>query len=211
MNRSLERYARPMPSQVPAARRGLVNEAGFRVFVDSVAARTHTGALGQAAVAAAWEQGVRHIRTMRQFSREPIDGMPRPGELEEAVDLSERIALFFRSKDISRAVIEPRFNGCGWIEEATGDVLANETLFEFKAGERQFRNVDLHQLLTYCALNFATKALAITSVGLVNPRVGTFAVFELDALCNECAGTSSADVLDEILQYMSEPLGAYAR
>jgi hypothetical protein len=70
---------------------------------------------------------------------------------------------------------------------------------------------DLHQLLTYCALNFATKALDIKSVGLVNPRVGTFIFLDLDYLCMECAGSSAADVLDEILQYVSEPLGAYGR
>jgi hypothetical protein len=41
--------------------------------------------------------------------------------------------------------------------------------------------------------------------------VGVFTILDLDELCNECAGSPAADVLDEILQYVSEPLGAYAR
>jgi hypothetical protein len=117
--------------------------------------------------------------------------------------------FFFSGERFSRVVIEPTFRGCGGIDGATGDVLADEVLFEIKAGERDFRSIDLYQLLTYCALNFATKSLQITSVGPMKPRVGIFTVLDLDVLCRECAGTSAADVLDEILQYASEPLGAY--
>ncbi|MCL2725702.1 MAG: hypothetical protein FWD69_14830 [Polyangiaceae bacterium] len=44
----------------------------------------------------------------------------------------------------------------------------------------------------------------------MNPRTGTFLVFDLDGLCVECSGSSATDVLDEIVQYISEPLGDYS-
>jgi hypothetical protein len=211
MNRSLERYLRPVASSVAAARRGLVNEAAFRIFVASVVSGNPVIELESADIETAWARGATHVRTMRQFSRAPIDATPRAAELREAIVLAQRTAVFFEGQAFSKVAVEPTFKGCGWIDESTGDVLADHTLFEIKAGERQFRSVDLHQLLSYCALNFATKSLNITSVGLVNPRAGTFVVFNLDVLCSECAGSSAADVLDEIVQHISEPLGAYAR
>lgn len=210
MNRALERYALPMHSSVPAARRGLVNEAAFQVFVTASSSQKSVTELDASAIDAAWTRAAVHVQTMRQFSRAPVDAVPGVGELDESVALARRIAEFFSRGAPSRLLVEPTFNGCGWVDEARGDVLAGQTLFEIKAGERHFRSVDLYQLLIYCALNFATKALDIMNVGLVNPRVGIFTILDLDELCNECAGSPAADVLDEILQYISEPLGAYA-
>lgn len=211
MNRGLERFTLPMASAVPAGRRGLVNEAAFQVFVTSSNSHNPVAELDASAIDAAWARAAVHVRTMRQFSRAPIDASPGVGELDECVALAQRITEFFSRRTFSALSVEPTFTGCGLIDETRGDVLADRILFEVKAGERHFRSVDLHQLLIYCALNFATKALDITAVGLVNPRVGVFTILDLDELCNECAGSSATEVLDEILQYVSEPLGAYAR
>jgi hypothetical protein len=186
-----------------------VNEAAFRVFVASIRGDKPVSGVDAASVEAAWADGVTHVKTMRQFTRDPLDPAPRTGELGEAVVLAQRLAAFFLAQSADPLVVEPEFNGCGWLDQSTGDVLAGGTLFEVKAGERHFRGIDINQLLTYCALNFATKAVVVSRVGLVNPRVGTFAIFDLDDLCNQCAGTCAADVLDEILQYVSESMGAY--
>lgn len=208
MNRSLERFAPPMASSsVEATRRGLVNEAAFRLFAATRSTRQPVSTLDHASTEAAWMQAALHVRTMRQYGRTPLDPMARTGELEEALTLASRITSFFAGYNPEEFHVEPKFFGCGWVNEARGDVLTDSTLFEIKAGERHFRSVDVQQLLTYCALNFATKTFNITHVGLVNPRVGTFIVFDLDDLCIECAGCSAADVLDDIIQYISEPLG----
>ena len=209
MNRALARYAVPMSSALPAARRGLVNEAAFQVFAAASASSHPVGELEREALREAWARAVSHVRTMRQFSRTPVDGEPAEGEIAESVALARRIGEFFTGRSFARVVGQPIFKGCGWIDEARADVLADRTLFEVKAGERRFRSVDLHQLLVYCALNFATKAHDINSVALVNPRVGVFAVLDVEELCDECAGRSAADVLDDILDYISEPLASY--
>jgi hypothetical protein len=205
LNRTLERYDPPMYSTISADRRGLVNEAAFRAFVFSVKAGKRVAEIHRADLEAAWAGAAAHVRTMRQFSRSPIDPTPGSGELDEVLALAHRTAVFFANESI---VLEPRFRGCGWLDESTGDVLAGKTLFEIKAGDRHFRSVDLYQLLTYCALNFVSKSLVITDVGLINPRVGVFAVLDLDDLCDQCAGASAAEVLDEIARYVSERLGA---
>lgn len=208
MNRSVERFAVPMASSCEPARRGLVNEAGFRLFAAARATNRVVSALDDADVDTAWSQAARHVRTMRQYGRSPIDPTPRLGELPEAIVLATRIASFVASRSAANIVVEPTFPGCGWVDEARGDVLTDNALFEVKAGERRFRSIDLHQLLTYCALNFVAKSYDITNLGLVNPRWGTFIILDLDDLCTDCAGTSTADVLDEIVNYISEPLGA---
>lgn len=209
MNRSLNRYASPIYSSVSAARRGLVNEAAFQIFAASVAAGKSAEELEMPCVIEAWAIAASNVGTMRQFSGVAVDESAAACELEEAIALAQRTKMFFDPRSYSHVVVEPAFRGCGWIDASTGDVRADNILFEIKAGDRKFRSIDLHQLLTYCALNFATEASEITGVGLVNPRVGTFAVFDLDDVCRECAGAPAADVLDEILQYISEPLGSY--
>lgn len=209
MNRSLERYAPPMHSTVSPDRRGIVNEAGFRVFVAAIRSGTPPSHLARPDVDRAWALGVEYVGRMRQFLDAAIDPIPRSDELQEAVAIAHRTVAFFLGHGCTMVVTEPRFKGCGWIDATSGDVFADSTLVEIKAGDRQFRSVDLHQLLTYCALNFASKDLDIRSVCLLNPRVGTSALFDVDELCNECAGASAAEVLNEIVQYISEPLGLY--
>lgn len=210
MNRALERYATPMISMSLAGRRGLVNEAAFQSFAAAAVLNKEVGALEPSERELAWTRAATHVRTMRQFAQSPVDATPGEGELRESAMLAQRIADFFGSGEFERIVVQPAFLGCGWLDETRGDVLADETLFEVKAGERHFRSVDIHQLLVYCAQNFATKAVSISRIGLINPRVGVFATFDLDELCNECAGGPAADVMHEILQYVSEPLGGDA-
>lgn len=206
VNRTLERYAQPLVSTVAASRRGLVNEGGFRLFAASIETSTAVARLSPAAIETAWSTAVDHIRTLRQFSRTPIDPEALAGEVAEAATLAKRIDRYFSKVQHGALTIEPAFRGCGWVSEARGDVLAEGTLYEIKAGERHFRSIDLHQLLTYCALNFAAKTFDITTVGLLNPRVGTFITVDLDTLCLECAGSSVPDVLNDILSYICEPL-----
>lgn len=211
LNRSLDRFVPPMKSSIAAARRGLINECGFRIFAASVVMGREVSALDPQTLDEGWSQAVAHVRTMREFGRTPLDPIARPGELDEAFRLAKRTALFFTLRNHASIKVQPTFSGCGWLDESRGDVLVGNTLFEIKAGDRNFLGVDVFQLLTYCALNFATKTYDIIDVGLLNPRTGNFIVLNLDELCMEAAGSSTADVLNEILQFVSEPLGGYAR
>lgn len=128
---------------------------------------------------------------------------------KEALLLAGRLTSYFSAKPWQTLNPKPFFPGCGWIDDAEGDVLGNHTLFEIKAGERQFRSADIRQLLCYCALGFSAKLYDIDSVCLLNPRSGTFFQDDLETLCQRIAGMSAADVLGEIVNYVSEPLSLY--
>jgi hypothetical protein len=95
------------------------------------------------------------------------------------------------------------------MNDAQGDVLCGNTLYEVKAGERHFRLADIRQMLCYCALDFSAKSYGIREVALVNPRSGNILREDLDVLCQKLSGASSADVLGEIVNYISEPLSPY--
>jgi hypothetical protein len=106
-------------------------------------------------------------------------------------------------------IIKPAFPGCGWVSDAEGDVLNGFTLYEVKAGERHFRLADIRQILCYCALDFSSKRYGIQEVVLINPRTGTLIREDLNSLCRKISGTGSADVLSEIISYISEPFSHY--
>ncbi len=98
--------------------------------------------------------------------------MANPGR-HDAIAIASRLHVFFEGKAES-TIIKPRFPGCGWVNEAEGDVLDRNTLFEVKAGERPFRLADIRQVLCYCALDFSAKTYGINEVSVINPRLGTF-------------------------------------
>jgi hypothetical protein len=96
------------------------------------------------------------------------------------------------------------FLGCGIVSPCEGDYLVGETLFEMKYGWHGFRTVDVRQVLTYCALNMASKQHAIASLGLINPRIGRHFVLGLDEAAEQLSGSSSAALLQKISQFMQE-------
>jgi hypothetical protein len=130
--------------------------------------------------------------------------MPSDSDVLEAIQLARRTKQFFRTNGIDSLEVFPEFLGCGWLSSCAGDVYAQGTLYEIKAGDRAFRSIDLRQLLTYCALNFAAKKYDIADVCLLNPREGTFAQFDLNALCGALAGRSAVEVLGDIVEYVSD-------
>jgi hypothetical protein len=56
-------------------------------------------------------------------------------------------------------------------------------------------------------LNFSAKSYEINSICLINPRSGTYFTDDLEHLCHQTAGTGAANVLGEIMNYISEPFG----
>lgn len=202
-NLRAERFAPPMKSDLDPASRGLVNELGFRIFAAMPQHGKSASELPEDIVQSCVDAALRHIRTMRQFSRRPVPP-PTPAHLQEARHLAAILGtFFFGERHYSEVIIAPTFRGCGWLESCDGDVLGSETLFEVKAGDRGFRGVDVRQVLAYCALNFADKQHSIGRVCLVNPRLGRWFEEDVDALCREAGGASAVEVLSDIVEYVS--------
>lgn len=205
LNLISERFLPPLKSELPATTHGLVNEMGFRIFETAIRQGVSLAELTQEAIAAAAAAATSHIRHMRQLSRAPIPDATSL-DIAEAKQLAERYARFFRNK---HPFLQPAFPGCGWLSECSGDALVDSTLFEFKAGQRKFRSIDVRQALIYCALNFAAKRYDITTLCLVNPRLGTFVEEDLELLCQEISGASAVETLSAIVEYCSEAHDRY--
>jgi hypothetical protein len=145
---------------------------------------------------------------LREYGRKPVTE-PGAGEIREARRIAARLIAFFNRVAKSSLLPFPAFRGCGWIDDCVGDVFAEGTLYEVKAGERRFRAIDLRQILIYSALNFAGGTLSIVNVCLINPRMGVVLHESLEELCQSVAGQSAAELLGEIVEYASEPSGPY--
>lgn len=131
-------------------------------------------------------------------------------DLEDKLNRFERLELRRAYDYLSahvrgfRLVFRPQFAGYGIVSPCEGDYLVDETLFEMKYGWHAFRAVDIRQVLTYCALNFASRQHMITSLGLINPRIGRHFALGLDEAAEQLSGSSAATLLQTILQFMLE-------
>jgi hypothetical protein len=52
--------------------------------------------------------------------------------------LASRVGVFFKLVPYRRVQAKPLFPGCGWVDDAEGDLLGDRTLIEVKAGDRRF-------------------------------------------------------------------------
>jgi hypothetical protein len=205
-NAGLRRFAPELLSAVPAAQRGVVNECAFLLFVSGFGARVED--LPNEVIAHCAAEALRHVARMLHGSRLPPSPVTEMG-MRDAKTLARRLTSFFNLNPWQLLLMKPFFPGCGWVDDAEGDVLGDRTLFEIKAGERQFRGTDIRQLLCYCALSFSAKRYDIETICLINPRSGTYFQDNLETLCQKIAGRDAAEVLGEIVNYISEPFSRY--
>lgn len=205
-NRLLERFADPVESIGRPRVRGVINELGFRLYCRAVSTGTAIDALSDTAFAEETAAAIDFIRRFRGFSR----GVARPDdqELEEATTLAERIG-FVLGFDANALTLNPSFRGCGWVESCSGDVQEGRTLYEIKAGDRAFRGIDVRQVICYCALDWAATGGRIDEICLVNPRAGLILREALDDLCFAIGGAASAEILSDVVEFVSEPEHRY--
>lgn len=205
MNLSLIRFAPPLGFFSPIEERGVINELGFRLFcrmaTDSYDCwkKLQNDVVKQVAV-----ETVEYIKRFRTKESENVVE-PSRASFSESGRIANRIYRFLQEKPRwEMRVCQPCFQGCGKVEACEGDVLLAETLYEIKAGDRNFRVIDIRQLLTYCALNYINPAYEIDRVVLLNPRLGLFYEESLDGMCQGLAWTSSGTVLNDIVNFLTE-------
>ncbi len=205
INTSLyERFGLHLASTVSSDRRALVNEATFRLFELWSAARSEgevfaTTAENIAAAETAAQIEISRLENSIGLKANPLD----VNEKVEIITLFRSLHAFFTTVRPGQLVVSPMFPGCGIVDSCKGDIITNKTLYEIKAGERNFRSTDLRQLLTYAALNVQSGAFDIKMVGLINPRIGIFFEADLEELCFEVAGKAANDLLGEIVEVLS--------
>jgi hypothetical protein len=213
-NRMLTHYAPAIQSLLPAETRGIINELGYRLYVGSLELRVSVTELPEAFRLLCFEGAVGYVHSLGEFET-TVPVPPLQESIQEATHLGSNIARFFthamvRTRfKIQTVGVAPSFPGCGWLNSSVGDFLSSKLLIEVKAGDRNFRGIDLRQVLIYCALNFASKTYDIAHICLLNPRLGVFLGEPLERLCQEISGRAASEILEDIVQFVSEPSEAY--
>lgn len=101
--------------------------------------------------------------------------------------------------------VDPKFEGCGFIDQCFGDIVVGQRLVEIKSGERSFGVSDLRQLLVYCTLNHYSKnPVEIDSIEIFNPRMGACFSEELETVSLHLSALSSRELFSEIQKYISD-------
>lgn len=204
INRRLRAFAGEYPSQFPGSRNAAISELGFRIFseVDHIIL---AGVPGEAVDAPLVLSLARQTETyIEQLDRTIGPREIRREERLEALVIARRLSDFFAFYETERPLItRPSFAGCGILHDSEGDVLAGSVLYEIKNVDRDFRLVDVRQLLTYAALNSAEPRYEIDVLALLNVRTGKYFRIGLNNLSLAAAGYSATRLLSEIINYLT--------
>lgn len=206
MNQRLHRYSAGVASRSSADRKALISEASFRMFCLSMegAISLDDSVLSSSRVLDASNAALRYIGALDHGK------VSRPltkDELSESLQLARDLVLCFeKNEDGERVVLRPKFRGCGIVNDCEGDLIVGSVLYEVKNVDRDFRLVDIRQLLTYAALNFSGSRYPIDAVALVNARRGILFKIKLNSLSLAAAQIPANTLLGEIVEFMSSEL-----
>lgn len=124
-------------------------------------------------------------------------------EHRQAVEIAKLILKRYHWRSNSK--IDPKFDGCGFINPAVGDILLDRTLVEIKSGDRPFNLQDLKQVLIYCTLNHYSKLTSpIERIELYNPRKGTSFSEEIADFAINLSALSPQQLFSEIESFISQ-------
>ena len=195
----LDRFDVPMKSE-KTGRKALIAEFAFSMMVEVLRCAekpTNSAKLHESA----WNDTRRRLRPFLGKGVD-LDTPLQQSETAEAAEIEKRLIAFFKGTNLPMKT-RPLFKGCGFVDASEGDILTKSTLFEVKTVDRSFRGADLRQLLTYTALNSASREAEIPSIGLVNPRRGVSFEMSVGQLCVDISGRSAEDLFAMIVQVFS--------
>ena len=197
MNLRVDRVYDPFDADASAALNGFVNELAFRLAESSHRAGTKTISLKELPkVYASTESYI--LRLPRPSI--PSSEAERDAATRDAVAIAQRLAeMIGPARGENSITFRPLFMGCGTLDACEGDILIGEDLWEVKSGDRHFRQIDIRQILIYCALNHAARTRVIDRYSLVNPRAGVVLADTIDNLVYDVAGCDPGTLFDEII------------
>lgn len=203
VNLDYERYLTPLKSYIRPQRRALVNEIAFRLFIDTLTNTEVKHNKYESILDKICHEATQYIARLRGSTDMNFEE-PSAHEKGEAVTIADRLGYFFSERPPMGSILgSPAFPGCGIVQQCRADILAGTTLFEVKAGERDFRLVDFRQLIVYCALNYSAARYQIENVGVINPRVGVFFIIDVEYLVRSTAGISPVELFTEIIRFLT--------
>ena len=205
LNGSAQSFAVPLTTTLDRYRAAIVSELSLRIFEWLLA--THR-VFGRVELSATEERTLLESTVTYLKRLDPRIGVEALVDEDTtlAMELTWRLQVFLMEKgvDASNIVAKPRFPGCGRISSCEGDIRWDSTLCEIKNVERQFRLVDIKQLLVYLALNAAARQSALHEVVLLNLRSGRFVASGVGDLCVGLGAVGMSELLAEIADFVAE-------
>lgn len=185
--------------------RALINETGFYLYNQMVKNKVNkVSDLSQKVISNVCKSVFVYISSL-DFNPDKLKPLTKT-EVVEASLIAEKLFhyFFYYEKD---SVIQnfPYFPGCGLVSDCYGDVLAGTTLYEIKAGERDFKIADLKQILIYLTLSYSFHQNLISHMGLLNPRIGNYIVLPVKDSIELASGQSTIDCFGELIDFFDSP------
>ncbi len=123
-------------------------------------------------------------------------------EIQQVSQLFRQMYIRYVANN-SNVIVDPNFDGCGFINESFGDIISDSTLVEIKSGERRFNLTDLRQLLIYLVLNhYSKQSVKINYVELFNPRMGIAFKEDVESFCLNLSALNSQELFSEIQKFV---------
>lgn len=190
-----ERVDVPCDYDVEPSRSAIVAETAFALFYEHSRDDGNGGGFFERFMAQATAEARRRLARLNAVN---IEDDLNPGELTAVQELFRRLNSYFAIGGREQIVVRPDFPGCGFVDRSEGDVIFDSALYEIKAVDRNFRSIDIKQLITYAALNHKSGSYQFRDIGLFNPRRGTEFRMSLDDVCIEISGVSAIELLEMI-------------
>jgi len=109
-------------------------------------------------------------------------------EIEEITLISKNIFEFIKINKKESVQFMPTLKGYGIIPDLEADISIDDTLYEVKTVNRNFKSSDLKQLFIYLALRQVSDNTIWNYAGLYNPRKGTYCKFNIKSMVNNLTG-----------------------
>ncbi len=198
----VERFEPPI-GKSSASKRAIIAEFAFSLFVE----RKKNNIPGIKKKPENVIQEAAWLETEKRLAPYAVEGLNLSRDFDkdesDEVDAIAKTLFRFFTNDGRELILRPMFSGCGYIDASEGDILFGDTIYEIKTVDRLFRSNDVRQVITYAALNFASKQFSIENIGLFNPRSGQYCEIPLEHVCREISGRPAQELLAAIIQAVS--------
>lgn len=109
-------------------------------------------------------------------------------EKQEIVLIADNTLEFIEKLGKQEVLFKPQVKGYSFIPDLVADISIDDSLFEIKTVNRNFKSSDLKQLFIYIALRQVSEKENWKYAGLYNPRKGTYCKFNIKSLIYNLTG-----------------------
>jgi hypothetical protein len=199
-NTQIEIINKNQINSIDGVRYDLISEAGFNlaeiavknkmVINDFLSVNENVTALITSTAKSIWKSG-KYLSEDLEISNLEKDQM---------IKIANNILEFIDNLNGNAVLFKPKLKGYGFIPDLEGDLLIDDTLYELKTVNRNFKSSDLKQLFIYLALKQVSSKSCWKYGGLYNPRKGVYCKFNVKNLIyNLSGGDTPNEVFENLL------------